>query len=167
MDIVKINKLQICFFCMYVHVEGCTFCGAAAHMCVGGICKSSFFGINSTFFEAPNNRGTHRSFCFHHWRLRLQSVPAQPAYLLEYWRLKWWSPSTEASTLPKDFSQSPMPLILFHDCVSQERNLQDSHFYNVDPANPWAWEIFPSCEIFFNFFLQRFEVLIITIFHFL
>jgi hypothetical protein len=27
-------------------------------------------------------------------------------------------------------------------------------FYNVDPANPWAWEIFPSSEIFFNFFLK-------------
>jgi hypothetical protein len=30
-----------------------------------------------------------------------------------------------------------------------------------------AWEIFPSSEIFFNFFLQRLEVLIVQIFHFL
>jgi hypothetical protein len=40
------------------------------------------------------------------------------------------------------------------------------NFYNVYPANPWAWEIFPSSEIFFNFF-QELEVFIIQIFHFL
>ena len=34
----------------------------------------------------------------------------------------------------------------------------------VNPANQWAWEIFQSSEIFFDFFLQRFEVLIIQIF---
>jgi hypothetical protein len=43
---------------------------------------------------------------------------------------------------------------------------QDIHFYYIDPANPWAWEIFLPSEIFFNFFLQRLEV-IIQIFHFL
>ena len=54
------------------------------------------------------------------------------------------------------------------DCIeSVDCFWQDSHFYNVYPANPWAWEIFLSSEIFFNFFLQRFEVLIIQIFHFL
>jgi hypothetical protein len=37
---------------------------------------------------------------------------------------------------------------------------QDTHFYYFNPASLWAWEIFPSSEIFFNFFLQRLEVLI-------
>lgn len=29
----------------------------------------------------------------------------------------------------------------------------DFHFYNFNPANMWAWEIFPSYEILFKFFL--------------
>ena len=45
--------------------------------------------------------------------------------------------------------------------------LQDSHFYYIDPANPLAWEIFPSSEILFNFFLQRLDVLIIQNCHYL
>ena len=44
--------------------------------------------------------------------------------------------------------------------------LANGHFYYINPANPWAWEIFPSSEKFFNFFLQRLEVLIIQSFHF-
>jgi len=42
---------------------------------------------------------------------------------------------------------------------------QNGHLYYINPANPWAWEIFLSSEIFLNFFLQRFEVLVIQIFH--
>jgi hypothetical protein len=42
---------------------------------------------------------------------------------------------------------------------------QDNHFYYIHPANPWAWEIFPSSESF-DFILQRLEVLIIQIVHF-
>ena len=40
------------------------------------------------------------------------------------------------------------------------------HFYYINPANPWVWEIILSSE-FFNFFLQRLEVLVIQTFHFL
>ena len=29
-------------------------------------------------------------------------------------------------------------------------------FYYINPANPWAWKIFPSSEIFFDFFLKNF-----------
>ena len=39
------------------------------------------------------------------------------------------------------------------------------HFYYINPANPWVWEIILSSE-FFNFFLQRLEVLVIQTFHF-
>ena len=44
--------------------------------------------------------------------------------------------------------------------VSVDCFWQDGHFYYINPANPWAWEIFPSSEIF-EFFLQRLEVLVI------
>jgi hypothetical protein len=44
---------------------------------------------------------------------------------------------------------------------------QNGHFYLINPANVWAWEIFPSSDIFFNFSLQSLEVLIIQIFLFL
>ena len=37
----------------------------------------------------------------------------------------------------------------------------DDFFYYVNPPSPWAWEIFPSCEFLFNFFLQRLKVLVI------
>ena len=37
----------------------------------------------------------------------------------------------------------------------------------INPANPQAREIFPSSEVFFDFFLQRLAVLIIQIFNFL
>jgi len=43
---------------------------------------------------------------------------------------------------------------------------QDGHFYNINLANPWAWEIFPYTEIIFAVFLQRLEVPVIQIFHF-
>jgi hypothetical protein len=36
---------------------------------------------------------------------------------------------------------------------------QDGYFYYINPANPWAWEIFPSFEMFFNSFLQRLKFL--------
>ena len=51
------------------------------------------------------------------------------------------------------------------DCIeSIDCFWQDSHFDYINPANPWAWEIFPPSEIFFNFFLQRLEALVIQIF---
>ena len=51
------------------------------------------------------------------------------------------------------------------DCIeSVDLFWQDDLFYYINPANSWAWEIFPSSEIF-NFFLQRLVVLIIQIFH--
>ena len=54
------------------------------------------------------------------------------------------------------------------DCIeSADCFRQDSHFYYINAANAWSWEIFPSSEIFFDFFLQRLEVLIIQIFYFL
>ena len=45
--------------------------------------------------------------------------------------------------------------------------LQDGYFYYINPTSPFAWEIFLSSENFNNFFLQRFEVLFIQIFHLL
>ena len=39
-------------------------------------------------------------------------------------------------------------------------------FYYVNPTIPKPWEIFPFSDIFFNFFLQRFKVLAIQVFHF-
>jgi len=47
--------------------------------------------------------------------------------------------------------------IEFVDCF-----WQNGHFYYINPANPWAWEIFSS-EIF-SFFLQRLEALVIQVF---
>ena len=41
---------------------------------------------------------------------------------------------------------------------------KDGHFYYINPADPWAWKIFPSTTDFFNFFLQRFEVLVLWFF---
>ena len=29
---------------------------------------------------------------------------------------------------------------------------QDGHFYYINPADPRAWKIFPSSEVFFDFF---------------
>jgi hypothetical protein len=52
--------------------------------------------------------------------------------------------------------------IEFVDCF-----WRDSHFYSVNPTSPWSWAIFPSSEVFFNFFFQGFEVLVIQIFHLL
>ena len=53
------------------------------------------------------------------------------------------------------------------DCIgSVDCFWQDSHFDFINPAN-LAWEIFPSNEIFFDFFLHSLEVLITQIFHFL
>jgi len=40
-------------------------------------------------------------------------------------------------------------------------------FSHINPVNLWAWEIFPCSEIFFDFFLQRHEVLVVQIFHLL
>jgi hypothetical protein len=40
-------------------------------------------------------------------------------------------------------------------------------FLLFNPTNPLAWVVFPSSEIFFDFFLKRLEVLIIQIFHLL
>jgi hypothetical protein len=44
---------------------------------------------------------------------------------------------------------------------------QAVHFCYINLANLWAWEIFPSSKMFFDFFLQRLEVLVIQIFHLL
>jgi hypothetical protein len=41
------------------------------------------------------------------------------------------------------------------------------YFYHISPADPWAWEIFPSSELFFNFFHQGLNILVLQIFHFL
>jgi len=38
------------------------------------------------------------------------------------------------------------------------------HFHYVNSNNPWAWEISPISEVFYNFFLERLEVLVIQIF---
>ena len=40
-------------------------------------------------------------------------------------------------------------------------------FTMFNPTDSWALEIFPSYDIFLNFFLQRVEVLVIQILHFL
>jgi hypothetical protein len=54
------------------------------------------------------------------------------------------------------------------DCIeSVDCFLQDGHFYYINPANRWAQEIFPSSEIFFDFFLQRLQVIVIQAFHLL
>jgi hypothetical protein len=59
-------------------------------------------------------------------------------------------------------------LEFYGDCIESVGCFQqDGHFYNISSANPWAWKIFPSSEIFFDFFLQRLEVLTIQIFHLL
>jgi hypothetical protein len=42
----------------------------------------------------------------------------------------------------------------------------DGHFYYINCAKPWAWEIAPFSEIF-DFFLERLEVIIIEFFHLL
>ena len=39
--------------------------------------------------------------------------------------------------------------------------------FTIDPANPRAWEIFSPFEMFFDFFLQTLEVLVMQIFHLL
>jgi hypothetical protein len=53
------------------------------------------------------------------------------------------------------------------DCIeSVDCFRQDSQFYYINFANPWAWEISLSSKIF-DFILQRLEVLIIQICHFL
>ena len=50
------------------------------------------------------------------------------------------------------------------DCIQSVDGLWwDGHFYYVNSANPKVWKIFPSSEIFFDFFLERLEVLIIQI----
>jgi hypothetical protein len=40
-------------------------------------------------------------------------------------------------------------------------------FSNVDSNNPWAWEIFPSSNVFFDLSLQCFIVFIEKVFLFL
>jgi hypothetical protein len=58
--------------------------------------------------------------------------------------------------------------ILMGDCTeSLDCFWQGDHFSYINPANPWAWEIFAFSEIVFDFFLQRLEVLVIQIFHLL
>jgi hypothetical protein len=52
--------------------------------------------------------------------------------------------------------------IEYVDCFQQ-----DSHFYYINSANPWAWEFFPSSKFFFKLFLQKLEVLVKQIFHLL
>ena len=39
-------------------------------------------------------------------------------------------------------------------CIS-DCFLKDSHFYYINPAKSLAWEILPSSEIFFDFFLEE------------
>jgi len=47
------------------------------------------------------------------------------------------------------------------DCIeSVDCFWQNDYLYYISPANPWAWKIFLSSEIFLNFFLQRVEVLL-------
>jgi hypothetical protein len=51
------------------------------------------------------------------------------------------------------------------DCIeSVDWFQQYGHFYYIKPQ---ASEVFPFSEIIFNFFLQRLEVLVIQIFHYL
>lgn len=38
------------------------------------------------------------------------------------------------------------------------------HFHNINPADPQAWEIFPSFGVFFSFFLQCHEALLYKFF---
>ena len=40
---------------------------------------------------------------------------------------------------------------------------KDCHFYYVNSTYPSAWEIFPFSDVFFNYLLQRFKVLVIQI----
>jgi hypothetical protein len=49
----------------------------------------------------------------------------------------------------------------------KKKKKKDVHFYYVNPTHPWQLEMFPSFEVFFDFFLQTLEVLVIQIFHFL
>ena len=54
------------------------------------------------------------------------------------------------------------------DCIESVACFQQyGHFCYINLANPWACEIFPSSEVFFDFFLQRLDVLVIQIFHLL
>ena len=40
-------------------------------------------------------------------------------------------------------------------------------FYYINPTDPWAWEIFSSSGVFFNFILQRLEVFVRQFFNLL
>jgi len=45
------------------------------------------------------------------------------------------------------------------DCIESVHCFwQNGHLFYINPANPWAWKIFPSSEIFLNLFLQRLEL---------
>ena len=56
--------------------------------------------------------------------------------------------------------------ILMGDCIeSVDCFWQDGYFYYVNLTNPWAWKISPFSEVFFDFFLEKLEVLILQIFH--
>jgi hypothetical protein len=51
------------------------------------------------------------------------------------------------------------------DCVEYvDCFWQGGHFYCVNSANPWAWEISAFSEIF-NFSLGRLEIIVLQIFH--
>lgn len=52
------------------------------------------------------------------------------------------------------------------DCVaSVDCFWSDGYVHCANPANPWAWEIFSSSDIF-SFFLQSLEVFVIQVFDF-
>ena len=52
------------------------------------------------------------------------------------------------------------------NCIDSVKSLwQDGFFYYINIINPWAWEIFLSSVVIFDFFLQRSEVIAVQIFH--
>ena len=88
-------------------------------------------------------------------------------YCWEYFFISW------NFVIPNDFSNSSLYLYeefrlnFDGDCIeSIDCFWQDGHFYWINCANLWSWEIFPSSEIF-NFYFQRHEVLVIQIFRLL
>ena len=75
--------------------------------------------------------------------------------------------------IPEVFAKCPFELYeklnwnFDRDCIeSVDCFWYECNFHYINPANPWEWDIFPSFKIF-DFFLQRLEVLLTQIFHFL
>jgi hypothetical protein len=143
---------------------------------VSGSTWRSFIDLDLSFVKADKNGSIHNFYmlttsCLCANTIQFLSLllcnivcdfPQKFFYCWEQFSLSWvfgyskWICKLLSLTLKNQLSAN-----FDGDCIgSLDCFQQDGHFYYINSANPWAWKILPSSEIF-EFFLQGHEILVI------